>query len=477
MQKLLLQFALFILSVNGLQAQSAIVSDPLFIRSDYGYELIGRLRDRVLIFRDRYDDFVVQAFDNQMRLSWSKEISDLDRRGVRILGVVPGRNDFSVVYQMRRRGRTHLRVHKYDPGANLIDSMLVMDYGERVFSVPALNIVRSDDRNCIVVYNSAERDRIEATCFLLDKMQLIWHNVAMVDDASDAFEERQPKIALGNNGAFFWVTEKNNRRGKLDRHELSILRLDEGGTKHTRTSLGPYYTVDSKFEFDNQNNRITAAGLWGERNRERANGLFFFSMVVGTSEPPVLRYEPFDEKFFSVLRQKDVGEDDKGVADVKVAHVILRQDGGAIMVAERTHEIMRGAASGRGFFRDGMRMIVDHYFDDVIIAGFHADGQSHWKSVLHKKQYSQDDDGLFSSFFLMRNADRLRLFFNDEIKFENTCSEYVLSTDGLFDRNSLINTVNQNLRLRFRDALQINASECLVPSEFRGRLKLVLLRF
>lgn len=477
MQKLLLPIALFLLSFNDLCAQSAIVSDPLFIRSDYGYELIGRLRDRVLIFRDRYDDFVVQAFDNQMRLSWSKEISDLDRRGVRILGVVPGRNDFSVVYQMRRRGRTLLRVHKYDPGANLIDSTLVMDYGERVFAAPNLYIKRSDDRNCIVVYNTAERDRLEATCFLLDKMQLLWHNVAMVDDASDAFEERIPKIALGNNGDFFWITEKNNRRGKLDRHELSIIRFDEAGTQHTRTSLGPYYTVDSKFDFDNQNKRLTSAGFWGERSRERANGVFYFSIAVGTPEPPVLRYESFDEKFFTVLRQKEVGDEDKGVADIKVAQLIFRQDGGAILVAERSHEIMRGSAAGRGFFRDGMRMIVDHYFDDVIIAGFHADGQTHWKTVLHKKQYSQDDDGIFSSFFLMRNADRLRLFFNDEIKFENTCSEYVLSADGMFDRNSLINTVNQNLRLRFRDALQINATECLVPSEFRGRLKLVLLRF
>jgi hypothetical protein len=52
-----------------------------------------------------------------------------------------------------------------------------------------------------------------------------------------------------------------------------------------------------------------------------------------------------------------------------------------------------------------------------------------------------------------------------------------LSPVGDFDRNSLLNTINQSLRLRFRDAVQLNANECLVPSEFRGRLKLVLLRF
>jgi len=477
MQKLPLLFSFFCLAINALHSQSAIISDPLFIRSDYGYDIIGRLRDRVLVFRDRYDDFVVQAFDNQMRLSWSKNLDDLDRRGMRVLAVVPGRNDFSVVYQMRRRGHTILRVHKYDPGANLIDSMMVKDYGERIFNTPVLDLVKSEDRNCIVVYNMAERDQIEAVAIHLDKMQVLWDTTAMVDDASDFFEDRRPEVALSNAGAFFWITEKNNRRGKLDKHELKILRFDETGFRINRTPLGAYLTVDSRFIFDNLNNRLSAAGLWAEKGRERANGAYYLSIVPGRDSAQVLRYEPFDEKFMSILRQKDVGEDSRGIADAQLRELLLRQDGGIILVAERYHEIQRGAAAGRGFFRDGMRMIIDYYYDDVFVVAFQPNGQAQWNTALHKKQYSQDDDGTFSSYFLMRNADRMHFFFNDEIKYENTCSEYVLSAIGEFDRNSLLNTLNQSLRLRFRDALQLNASECVVPSEYRGRLKLVLLRF
>jgi len=477
MQKLLHFFLFTCLAFNTLHGQSALVSDPLFIRSDYGYELIGRLRDRVLVFRDRYDDFVVQAFDAQMHLSWSKELTDLDRRGTRILGVVPGRNDFSVVYQMRRRGHTILRVHKYDPGANLIDSMMVKDYGERLFNTPVLDLLSSDDRNCMVVYNTAERDQIEACCFLLDKMQMLWDTAAIVDDAADLFESHQPEMALSNAGAFFWVTEKNNKRGKLDKHELNILRFDVAGIHSNHVPLGNYLTINSRFIYDNLNNRLSSAGLWAEKGRERANGAFYLSTIPGTDSAQVLRYEPFDEKFMSILRQKDVGEDFKGVADAELRELVLRQDGGIIMVAERFHEIQRGAAAGRGFFRDGMRMIVDYYYDDVFVIGFQPNGQAQWKTALHKKQYSQDDDGTFSSYFMMRNADRMRFFFNDEIKYENTCSEYVLNPIGEFDRNSLLSTLNQNLRLRFRDSLQLNASECIVPSEFRGRLRLVLLRF
>jgi hypothetical protein len=154
----------------------------------------------------------------------------------------------------------------------------------------------------------------------------------------------------------------------------------------------------------------------------------------------------------------------------------LRQDGGALLIAERHHEIVRGTGAGRGFWRDGMRMIVDYYFDDLFVVAINPDGSLHWNTVLHKKQYSQDDEAIFSSFFLLKSPDRLHFMFNDEIKYENTCSEYVLNPIGEFDRNSLLSTVNQGLRLRFRDAIQISATECLAPSEFRNRLRLVLIR-
>jgi hypothetical protein len=121
--------------------------------------------------------------------------------------------------------------------------------------------------------------------------------------------------------------------------------------------------------------------------------------------------------------------------------------------------------------------VVDFYFEDVFTVAFQPEGKVQWKTVLHKRQYSQDDEGTFSSYFLMRNADRLRFLFNDEIKFETTCSEYIMSPLGEYDRNSLFNTDGQNLRLRFRDAVQISSAECLIPSEYRNKLRLVLLRF
>lgn len=51
----------------------------------------------------------------------------------------------------------------------------------------------------------------------------------------------------------------------------------------------------------------------------------------------------------------------------------------------------------------------------------------------------------------------------------------MLIGDGSFNRNSILSTENQKLRLRFRDAIQIAPDKMLVPSEHRGRLRIARL--
>jgi hypothetical protein len=478
MKKLFLLFpALCLCSMfqSALSAQTMLVSDAISIRNDYGYELIGRLRDRILVFRDKYNDFEIEAYDNQMKPAWSRNLEDLESRGIQIVAVMAGKNDFSIVHKMRRRGFAALRIHKYDPGANLIDSMIIKDYGERLFNPPVLGYIQSDDRNCIVVLNTSDRSQIEITCFQLDKMQVLWDKTIALKQEFEEFV--LPAMVVSNKGDFFLVAEENNRNRRVEDHKMNILQVQNGVERLTEIPLPNFLTSSASCSYDNKNKQLVVAGLYGEKNKDRANGAFYIRMSAGVKTPEVLHYEPFDEKFISIIRQKDVGDDGKGIAESEVKQLVLRQDGGAVMVVERSHQLQRGASAGRGFWRDGMRLVVDYYFDDIFVLGFQPDGRPQWKTVLHKKQYSQDDEGTFSSFFLFRNADKLRFLFNDEVKYENTCSEYVLSPLGDFDRNSLLTTVDQSLRLRFRDAVQLNAGECLIPSEFRNKLRLVLLRW
>lgn len=468
-------FAVLNATAGSLLAQTVLVSEPYSIRNDFGYELIGRLRDRILVFRDRNDHFSVQAYDEQMRLSWMRDLDDLDKKGIQVLSVTCGRDDFSVVYKLKRKGRYYLRVHKYDPGAQLIDTLTVKQFGERLYTPPALDILRSEDHNCIAIYNSGERGLIEAVCVRLDKMKILWDQAVSIP--VDQPDSGLRAMTLADNGDLYVVSEWYNRRNRLDEHELRLTQVSGQNQYHYRIPLREYLTHDLDVIPDGYNGQAVIAGFYSDKGRERAHGVFMIRADVRAEQTLLSAYAPFDLRLLSAIRKRDYeDETSKGVDDAKVTRLLLREDGGLVVVAERSHEILRGAMSGRGMFREGMRAIIDFYYDDIIAIALHADGTAHWSAVLHKKQYSQDDEGVFSSFFLMRAPERISFLFNDEIKYESTSSAYGLYANGYYERSSLINTVNANLRLRYRDALQIGPRECLIPSELRNKMRLVLLK-
>jgi hypothetical protein len=462
-------------SFSEVFAQNIFVSEPMSIRSDYGYEIIGRMRDKILLFRDKFDDFEIQAYDSRLQFSWNKELEDIEKRGTQIIGVFASKNDFSVIYKTKKKGITSLRIHKYDPMANLIDTMTVKTYSDRMFESPTLDYIKSEDKNCFVVHNTSKSDEIGVTCFRLDKMQLLWDKTIFLNH--NYYESKVKDMVLSNQGDFFLMAEENNKRSKIEEHHLQVHCFGPQFEGMKKVPIPEFLITDVKFAFDNQNNTLVGGGLYGEKTKERANGSFYLKLPLMSSNF-VLKYAPFDDQFISILRGKEVVDDTKGIAEAEIQQIALRKDGGVILVCEQLTEIIRGSTNNRGVIREGSsRVIVDYYYNDIFALAINADGRHHWQTVLHKKQYSQDDDGIFSSFFMMKQADKLRFLFNDEIKYENTCSEYLVTPLGEFDRNSLLNTEDQNLRLRFKDGLQLNATECIIPSEYRNKLKLILVKY
>ncbi|MEL7161033.1 MAG: hypothetical protein AAFN92_09755, partial [Bacteroidota bacterium] len=153
--------------------------------------------------------------------------------------------------------------------------------------------------------------------------------------------------------------------------------------------------------------------------------------------------------------------------------------GGGLIITERNRQLERRSNASRTQVLNnyGIRPLVDYHYDELVVFSVHPDGKPHWSNILHKKQYSQDDGGVYSSYLLMENPSSLRFLFNDEIRFENTVSEYVVNGRGEFDRNSLFHTRDLELRLRFRDGLQVAANEVVLPSEHRNKLRLVKMTY
>lgn len=472
--KSLLNLFIFLLTLP-LFAQQLTVSEPITLRNDLAYDLLGELAGRTLLFRDQGTRFEVVSFDQKMQESWTK-VLEFDKRQPKILDVIPGKEHFSIIYKFRKKSNLVTKIHKYGPGANLIDSITIKDYGY-LFYNPGISVVQSEDRSKILLYYIERQDVFRMVVFDVEKMMPLWETT--MEPPEFAYYQNFRQLSVNNDGDIFLVLEKNNYRNQKETHyyEFHCFLGANKALLQFNIPMSGKLTYDATFTYDHLNKKLVGAGFYSDKNLGRADGCFYLSISPTDHKTFSLSYNDFEDDFLLTLLGKDADKN-KGIPDVEVTETVLRRDGGILLIGERARKLdRRSASNNRAFYDSQTRFAVDYYYEDIMVFSIHPDGSSHWSTVLHKKQYSQDDNAMFSSFFLFKTGSSLRFLFNDEVKYENTVSEYVLKGTGLFDRNSLLSTEGLKLRMRFRNALQVDKNTLIIPSEARSRLKLVKLEY
>ncbi|NJC27358.1 hypothetical protein [Neolewinella antarctica] len=470
--------ALLCLLCTGVRAQVLTVSDELTMRNDTEYSLLGKLGGQTLLFQDRDTKHFLTAFDRTMGESWEKEL-ELRGRNVRLIDAVAKQDGsgFNLVYFYRDGGKNHLQIDLYNPAGNLRDSVTVIDFSLFVAS-PDDEVYLSEDESKLVMMITDQSTKPRIIGVDLAELSLLYDRV--IEPDKFYFGEDFLQAEVSNAGELFFIIERDNFKSKRKKHRFEVHTVSP--TKDNKSfdvTMGDSLTYDMYFRYDNRNERLVGGGLYTTRDFTKAEGYFWVAVDPAASGPLLPKFTPFPLPLIKNIQGKKYSKKHPGIDELSVRDLVLRHDGGALLITERNRQLeRRSAASRTQMIADyGTRPLVDYHYDEMIVFSVHPDGKPHWSNILHKKQYSQDDGGVYSGYFMMENPRSLRFLFNDEIRFENTVSEYVVNGRGEFDRNSLFNTRDLNLRLRFRDGVQVAGNEVIMPSEHRNKLRLVKMTY
>ncbi len=478
MRRLLLSLLLFVFVGTCVRAQVLTVSDELTMRSDTRYDLVGKLGGQVLLLQDRDTKHLLTAFDRNMRQSWEKEL-ELRGRNIRLLTTVARQDGtgFHLLYLFRQGGHNFLQLDEYNPAGNLKDSTTLVDFG--VFNTaPEDEIYRSEDETKLLLLVVEQQTKPRCIGIDLEQMALLYDHE--FEPEKFFFGDDFMQAEITNAGDMYFVIERDNFRSKRKEHQYEVLTLNtQRQFGKFAVPMGDSLTYDISFKYDNRNNRLSAGGLYTTKDFTQADGYFWVNIDPRNPGGTLPDFTPFPLSLVKNVEGKKYKKKSPGIDELSVRNLVLRQDGGALIITERNRQLERRSNASRTQVINnyGIRPLVDYHYDELVVFSVHPDGDPHWTNILHKKQYSQDDGGVYSSYFLMENPRSLRFLFNDEIRFENTVSEYVVNGRGEFDRNSLFHTRDLNLRLRFRDGIQVAANEMVLPSEHRNRLRLVTVTY
>ena len=100
-----------------------------------------------------------------------------------------------------------------------------------------------------------------------------------------------------------------------------------------------------------------------------------------------------------------------------------------------------------------------------------------WHAVMRKKQSSEDDNGVYSSFLTLNEKDKLRFLYLDEITTSGILNQYTLTSDGKSDRKAVLNQEEKDVMLLPKSGRQIAPNEAVIPSYMNGMLKLVRITY
>ncbi len=453
-----------------LYGQTYQISPDLNIKNDFAYYIIPLDNGNIALARDKSFRLVIQILNE--KFEWSSEI-DVSLKGKkwRLLEMINDHGLIGIFYVSKLENETALLYECFKTNGQLISSKNLLQSHELTLQA-GFKLQKSEDSNWFAIgYQNGDTDK---KLLLFNKAQdSVYYNLSLKNILP--FQESSVSdLLLTNHGdTYFFGLAKNHPTHKRKLwYLISALKKDGKLATTQGFDLGDCEFYDGKIAYNNQTDCFILAGLYSEKSSSLPKGYLHTNWCMASGWKGV-KTTPFSDRLL-----KNWSGNEKKVAfsnsDLHTQYITFDLSGGFQVFFEKSKELSR-----RPYFSSTLdpgtaayNRWVDYYYDDIVVACFHSD-TLRWDIVLHKKQYSQDDDAVFSSFFLFVNSAFLRLIFNDEIRNEGTASEYILRSDGQFIRKSILNTSYKNLNLRFVDAIALDASTILVPSENAGRLNLV----
>ena len=445
-------------------SQDITLSEEYHYNSGDGFILMGQVQDTILLFTEKGFDRTIEFFDARLKFLFSKELI-LEEPRIHINLAIAREKDFTIIYSYEQRFNLFVRAVKFDLRGNPIDSVTL--YEEKDFlDLEHFSFVLSNDRSKVVLFRSSKASELECLFFDLESHELVAYETLHFEDSR--VDTELLALVLSDSGNLALLFEKYNFAFRRSRHNHHLFIYDTFGNLRNdfRADFSGRLSVSFNVDRDEKNNRFVVGGMFAPKSTTKAEGYYYYTFDENGLKQDIV-FEPFTRDLLEQFTGKQ-RKPKNYIPDLVVRDLVMRNDGGLILIAEMQKEVFRESVR---------RRYIDYHYEDLILFSIEPDGSLFWTDVIRKYQLSYDDRARYSSFFLFETPSRLQLIFNDEIKNENTISEYEFSPLGNGRRKSLFSTDLHRLKLLFEDAEQLSNRAFAVPSMSNGKFRIVKIEY
>lgn len=464
------------------------------------FEIIGKVGNNILVFKNNRTDNAISVYDNEMKLVERVKLDYMDDRWINV-DFVPYTDHLWMIYQFQRKGVVYCMGVKLNSQAKMLTDPIELDTTRIGWAASnkIYTTVFSDDKSKILVFkiNSKNPNNFLFTTLLYNnELQLQQkHRMQLaMEERNDYFTD----FLVDNDGDM--VFGKYIRKSGSD--YVSDVRLirKKATEEHFVVSdlkIGEKVLDEVKIKIDNTNRRYIFTALYYKQKRGNIEGLYTAVWDKGTDA--LLRETNL--AFSEELRRLAKGPDANlrlAFNDYFIKNMIVKRDGGYILIGESMYTTSRGGAFNRWDYYNwnnpwSSPMSYNYYSpyynswgspwnrwgngsqatryhaENIMILSFDKDGALEWNNVIPKSQFDDEGEGLVSH-QIMNTGGELHFLFNLYERRTLLLNDQSIGPEGQITRRPTLKGLDRAIEFMPRYGKQISARSMIIPCQYRNYL-------
>lgn len=497
MKKIVVLIAGMVLLVStNLFAQQITYSEP--DREDaraMGFEVIGKMNGKILVYKNYRDLNFISVFDNNMKMVQKQKLTYLPERMLSTDFLIYP--DYAYMfYQYQRRNVVYAMAVKLDANGNKIGEPIQLDTttNMRSSSTKVYSLMSSDDKQKIMIFKiSSQNEKMHIlTTLLFDKELNLLKKSRVGVDMPQRNDFLSEFIIDGDGDLACIRASGTSQNDNINKVTLVTKKAGEDNIRMTDLSIKGIYLDDIRIKADNLNRHYIITSYYSKLRRGNIDGLYYYLWDKDAQKEMLNTTTSFNDEFRA---------DAKGDGNLKTAfndfflkNIILRKDGGFIVISEAAYSSTRGNTLSRWDYLYGSPYwsqldyyswnsplgyypwwrspsfntnLTRYYADNITVISFDPSGKMEWSNVIRKSQYDDNTDN-FIGFGMLNAGDRLNFLFNIQEKRDNVLSDQSISPNGQINRNPTFKNLDRGYSFMPRHAKQVGARQLIIPCQYRG---------
>jgi hypothetical protein len=492
-------FSFVFLLFSGLAGFSQTITYSEPDRDDarnISFEVLGRIGGKVMVYKNYRDIHSITLYDNDMKTLGKVPLDFLKGR-ILSSEFVQYPDHVFMIYQLQSKGTIFCMAAKLNGEGKRMGDPIALDTTEvsnaansRIYS-----IIHSDDKQRIMIFKiNTRNDKAHIlTTNLFDKDL----NLLKKTRISISMPQRNDfltEFTLDNDGDLACIrasgTASNDNINKVT---LVTKKAMANTYSSADLKITGIYLDDIRIKSDNLNKHYVITSFLSKARRGNIEGLYYTLWDKQNNQELMNATTIFSDEFREDARAE--GTPKTAFNDYFLKNIILRKDGGFIVVAESAYTSTRGNTLNRWDYLYGSpywapadyytwnssagyypwyrsyfynsTALTRYYADNVAVISFAPSGKMEWSNVIRKTQYDDNSDNMIGYGLLNMGAE-LHFIFNVQEKRSLVLSDQSIAPSGQINRNPTFKNLDRGHEFMPRHAKQVGSRTAIVPCEYRG---------